>query len=55
MQTRHVYVMEVTNRNDRDCVATKLRAVLPHTADRTGSVGLMSVGFYELQFMFNIG
>jgi len=28
MQTRHVYVMEVTNSNDRDSVATKLRAVL---------------------------
>jgi len=49
MQTRHACVLEVTNRNDRDSVATKLHAVLPHIADRTGSVG-----FYELQLMFNI-
>jgi hypothetical protein len=47
-------LMEVTNRNDRDSVATKLRAVLPHIADRTGPAlwGLTRVGFYELQCMF---
>ena len=44
MQTRHVYVMEVTNRNDRDSVATKLRAVLPHIADRNGNVGVNESG-----------
>lgn len=43
-QTRHVYVMKVTNRNDRDSVATKLHAVLPHIADRTGSVGVNECG-----------
>jgi hypothetical protein len=44
MQTRHVYVMEVTNRKDRDSVATKLRAVLPHIADRTSNVGVNESG-----------
>ena len=47
--------MEVTNRNDRDSVATKRRACLPRIADRTGCMGgVMSVGFYELKIMLDI-